>query len=536
MEKKQFELFDQVALIKTRFIKDGWATVYQSNKAEVDTQIYCNIVHDEYLTKYLDHPNWMIEPGREGRPSIISRGGQQSSYHAFSENGIEPFLYYKFFTHNKEKYIDVSEEFTNYFHLYETGSSKQNRTYFFTDENGDLEEAIKIEADLVQVKLRFLMEYISVRNVHFTVCFDFICMSSEKLSNFGLEEKHVSFKDEYTHYTHLIRVLPFTGAGELQSWIHGKVMIKNMESRRHSYWFDAGSEDFASFIIGYDQAGDLDRVPCDSEEHKFFTLTYFSKTVLDKYYNNPNKYKVSGYNVRCDYFSLKIDNHHQEYVAVFLKDLTYLPYKEQLHWQLYNIPPKEGISQAYYNTMVLGEWGGKSGALDIQFKAEYQSFNKKWEDNFGWPFYKPMKGLDIKGFEALHLPAENNFKSFAEQVLVMVKLTIDSLNEQLLVEGLEKTDNEKGISKLERFLTSKGCQLPDMILFLRNLQYLRSGMIAHKFSPSNKNCQKAKTYFGLRDDNYREVAKYIFEKSLVTLLTLDEYVIQEKTPLPTFTK
>lgn len=530
MEKKQLELLDQVELIKSKFIKDGWVTIYQCINAEVETRIYCNIIHDDNLRKYLDHPEWMIEPGSEGRPSIISRGGQESSYHAYSEKGIEPFLYYKSFKHNKEKYIDISEEFVNYFHLYESGQSKQSRKYFFTDENGELEEVIRIEPNLVKVKLRFLMEYISVRNVHFAVCFDFICMSSEKIPEYELQEKDESFKEGYLHYTHLVRTIPFTGSGELQSWIRGKVMIINMPNKRHTYWYDAGSEDFASFIIGYDQAGDLNRVPCDSGAHQFFTLTYFSKAVLDKYYNNPDKYKVSGYNVRCDYFSLKIDNHHQDYVAVFLKDLTSLPYKEQLHWQLYNIPPREGMSLSYYKTMIQGELGGESGALDIRFKAEYLSFNKKWEEKFGWPLYRPIKGRDSKGFEALHLPAENNFKSFAEQILVMVKLTIDSLNEKMLVDGLEKLDNEKGISKLERFLVSRGCQIPDMISFLRNFQDLRSGMIAHKFSPANKNCQRAMSYFGLRDDNYREVAKYIFEKSLATLLTLDNYLIREKMP------
>ncbi|WP_298708522.1 hypothetical protein [Chitinophaga sp.] len=100
-----------------------------------------------------------------------------------------------------------------------------------------------------------------------------------------------------------------------------------------------------------------------------------------------------------------------------------------------------------------------------------------------------------------------------------MKFTIDSLNEEMLVKGLPKVENEKGISKLARFLEDHQTNIPDMITFLRNLQDLRSGMMAHRFSNSNKNCLKAVSFFGIKEDNYREVAHDIFVKSLFTLNT-----------------
>jgi hypothetical protein len=66
-------------------------------------------------------------------------------------------------------------------------------------------------------------------------------------------------------------------------------------------------------------------------------------------------------------------------------------------------------------------------------------------------------------------------------------------------------------------------QVPDMFEFLRNLQNLRSGLIAHTFSESNKDCEKALKYFGIESDNYVKVLEEIFVKSVFTFNTLENY-------------
>ncbi len=225
-----------------------------------------------------------------------------------------------------------------------------------------------------------------------------------------------------------------------------------------------------------------------------------------------------------------MDNNNDDYVVVFLNDLAMLPQKEQLHWKHYNLAPQDkmGISGSYYDTMILGNWARNSDSVDTRFKQEYQDFNKRWFEKYGWYFYKIPVGSDLHHFNSLHLPSEDNIRSFCEQMLILVKLTIDSLNEEMLVKRLPKVENEKGITKLERFLDSHQIQIPDMITFLRNLQDLRSGMMAHRFSNSNKNCKKAMFFFELSDDNYREVAHGIFVKSLHTLNTLNKLLLDKK--------
>ena len=367
------------------------------------------------------------------------------------------------------------------------------------------------------------MEYISVRKVHFSICFDFMRLSTKTLSELDVEPQDQDIIKEKHVYNHFIRHLE---PKETQSWIHGKCFIKFDPAKSNSYHFD--NFQYEKFITGYDAMGNEILQSCKKENNKYFVLTYFKKEVLDKYYNNPSRYYVTGWRVSSDFFSLKIDNHHDDYVAVFLIELRMLPHKEQVHWKQYNISPKEGISHAYYKTMIEGSWVEHSGTPDLFFKEKYSGFNKKWTKKFGWPLYKPLSDEDSHNFIALHIPTNNNIKAFCEQILALVKITIDSLNEKELGREIELDENDKGITKLEKFLKSNGHEIPDLVEFLRCLQDLRSGLVAHRFSKKNKNVKRAIEYFELKDNNLVEVARDIFDKSIYTLNTLEKLFFGNK--------
>ncbi|MGI8582513.1 MAG: hypothetical protein ACR2KX_09960 [Chitinophagaceae bacterium] len=249
---------------------------------------------------------------------------------------------------------------------------------------------------------------------------------------------------------------------------------------------------------------------------------------MNKYYNEPTKYEVYGWGVMCKFFSLKIDNNIQDYVPVFLIELGMLPHKEQLHWKQYNIAPQKGISNTYYKTMIEGNWAEHPETPDLFFKHKYEQFNEKWESKFGWKFYKPLAKEDKFIFTSLHLPTSNNVKAFCEQMLSLAKITIDRLNEPEFSKQITLEKNDKGITKLKKFLKVNNIEISDMILFLRNLWDLRSGLLSHSFSNSNKDCKRAIEYFGIKDDNYIEVAKDIFIKSIHTLNTLESIFLKQE--------
>lgn len=532
MDKDKFLLNDRIAEIEKSFVKDGWITIYHSEHLNDndETLIYCCIVHTENVEEYLTHTDWVITPGYEGSPAIFGGFGKnlERTYQKYSEEGFEPFLFQKhfIFSDGTDEYTDVSEDFVNYFKLYEKGYNKQNRSYYFIDDLGELIEVINITSQKVKVKYKFLKEYISIRKVHFSICYDFMRTDKINFLDFDITPIDENFKTDKSYFNHLIRPIDFIDLGKSQSWISGKTIIKFDPAKTNSYHFDDEKEKHESFIIGYNDDGNEKLMDCQKTNDKYFITTYFKKEVLNKYYNEPLKYKVDSWRVSCSFFSLKIDNNIEGYVPVFLVELSSLPHKEQLHWKQYNIAPQKGISATYHKTMIEGNWVKQPETPDLLFKHLYIKFNKDWENKFGWKFYKDLAVEDQHIFTSLHIPPNNNVKAFSEQMLSIIKLTVDRLNEAGLQKNIILEKNDRGITKLEKFLKAGEIEIPDMIVFLRNLYDLRSGLLAHTFSNSNKACKKSMIYFGITKDNYSEVARDIFIKSIYTLTTLDKVFIK----------
>lgn len=514
MDAKQFLFEDKLEEVKRGFINKGWITIYSNSHDDENDEalIYCCLVHESHFDDYKKHTDWEIIIGSEGRPSVYHDG----TYKSFDSDGIEPFIYPKHFSFDGgyDSYIDISEEFILYFKLYEKIIDKQNRRYFYIDELGELDEVITVQPNEVTIKQKYLMEYISVRKMHLSICFDFMRCSEEPFH----EPLDKNFESDRYFYNHFIRPLE---AKRYQSWIRGKAFLLYNKNRKKGYHFDFETYEYERFITGYDEDGNELLESCKKSTENYFKLTYFSKAVLNKYYNEPEKYKIDGFRVSSNFFSLKIDNNLPDCVPVFLVELGSLPHREQLHWKQYNIPPKEKISQTYYRTMIEGSWVEHPETVDLFFKQKYKSFNESWKAKFGWHFYKPLSPQNQHYFDGLHIPTSNNVKEFCQQILALVILTIDSLNEREIGRGLMLEPNDKGIKKLDKFLSSRAFEIPEMIDFLKHLQNLRSGLVAHRFSDSNTGTKRAIEYFGISEKNYSGVAEDIFVKSVHTLNTLE---------------
>ena len=90
MGRETFLLSDKIKLIEASFIKEGWATVYESYQPNIDDQnlVYCCLVDSERVEKYRQDTNWVIQYGSEGKPTIWGNG----KYQTYGEKGIEPSI------------------------------------------------------------------------------------------------------------------------------------------------------------------------------------------------------------------------------------------------------------------------------------------------------------------------------------------------------------------------------------------------------------------------------------------------------------
>ena len=537
MTREHFLLRDKIEQINTMFVNSGWITVYEN--ASIDTLdrglIFCGLLRMERLDEYLKTNEWKIELGKEGKPTIIEIVEEDEKidiYHSTNPNGLEPLIFYKSFSHSDghDTYIDISEEYLLYFNLYERGVDKQNRKYYRVDEGGELEEVIRIEAKSVMFKLKYLKEYLAIRKLFLSVCFSFDRFVTFDQIGGQMDEQLSDFVSEKANYHHFIRPIDAFGA-DFQSSIYGKVIVKYDETVRAVSHFNRAYQ-YEKFGIGYDENGVEVFVFCNDEWHGD-RMVFFKKEVLDRYHNDPGRFKVDRFSVSSDFFSISVDNDLKENVAVRLRDLMSLPYREQQYWKSFNIIGDYKISNSFVSTMYLGNWDADIDSPDLRFKEIYVEFNNKWEKKFGWPLFKALTNENMLHYTSLHVPTTNNQKSFLAQMLSLVIITIDSLNQKCLPDKPENYPEGNvwgSLDALEAFISSKNMEGKDIIEFLRQLQKLRSKTgAAHRVSDSDSRAVNAvKRYFGINNDNLAKVASEILNKMIWVFNTLDDELINAR--------
>jgi hypothetical protein len=436
---------------------------------------YSALVANEEVDEILSKPDWDLHlDSGPGLCSYHNGKKEKVSYCRFVSEGVEPIVYYREFP-GKESYFELSEEFRLYLNLYERYKSNAEREYIYVDDNGDGEEVAIVSKNKVMIRLKYLKQYISARNMVFVIYFDLMRFSKKTLEELSLKDKDETNPRTYFIYNHLIRNIKI-GEFNSQSWLYGKVFIPGSEKFKPKLFEDRKTE---KFIVGLDKNGN-EKYLLSSKN--ILIPVYFKREVLNKYYNDPSKFEVGDGLIRAHgLWTLRIDNNNLEYVVVFLKDLRLLPYKEQVYWKSYNIVPplNGGLSRAAYLRNMEGRFAGPD-LPDHSFKEKYREFSKKWYKKFGWFLFKPLSKNDGYHLVSLHIPSPENRKEFDEQVISLTKIMIDSLNEKELKKRIIKAKDEKGISKFDEFLKVKGCKSPPMIKFFRNLQGYGSTQKKHK--------------------------------------------------------
>jgi hypothetical protein len=428
-----------------------------------------------------------------------------------------------------------------YYNLFEHIISPDEKRYYHIHESGDRELVASIEKSTARVQLRYLREYISARKCHFLIFFEGMRFSTKSLSELDIikiDENTYTPNHAYNHLIRNISDMPIRN-DKTQSWLLGKCLIRPIKGFKPSMLGPMSEPDiYESFIIGYDSDGKPKQFTSDEEKlanffgknpdaPNYLTPVYFSLDVLKKYYDDPSQYEVGDGSVgRKGFWSLRIDNSLSDYVIVFLGDLGKLPHREQLYWKSHNILPQGGMSSTGYRRAFLGEWVDPEKP-DLFFKARLTDFAKKWQNKYGWDLFLPLSEGDLHYLESLHIPTTaNNAKEFDEQLLAIVKITIDSLNEKKLEESCTSLKKgAKSIDKLESFLKSKGYDLAEMIQFLRNVQLLRSTTVAHRRSRSEN--AKLNDYFKFGAKDLKSVFEDITIKMIWMFNTLERLLIND---------
>lgn len=295
---------------------------------------------------------------------------------------------------------------------------------------------------------------------------------------------------------------------KIQSWFNGKIIF-NHESLKSII---ERMKTSVNYIIGTDVNGApiASTVATDP-----YTPVFFDKKV-QAYYNYQGC-RIEELRIISPNFTLRCDNDHNDYVVVFLRDIQDLPYREQCIWKGFNITPDgRTFSKLFQKTIIEGKWNGVAQSIDFVFRDLYKTFVAKWEEKYGWKLFKSLNGIQAEYFNQICILNRDDYEALTDLVKYLSLLLQESLDLEMMEmiipakteikekvvngEKTKESTKEKPLSHLDRILETLNIEGYNFIVFLRNLQSLRSYMLHRNSKKLDKDKKRAFEYFGLNED------------------------------------
>lgn len=194
---KDLTFKDYIENIKMSLGKTEWVVVFSKKAAYKDIDqggYFSALIANDHVKKSLENYSWdlLIGDGRPGFCTHYEKGKEITEYYRFSNDGIEPFVYLRTFSGAKPDYYEISEEFKLYFDLYEDRKGPKDIKLIHIDDNGDDNEVVIIEENLVKVKLAYIKKFLAVKNMHLAIFFDVMRFDKRTLNE--LKQKEIEEK------------------------------------------------------------------------------------------------------------------------------------------------------------------------------------------------------------------------------------------------------------------------------------------------------------------------------------------------------
>ena len=504
--------------------------------------IHCALIPSIQIQQVLSNLSWDLHRGG-GLPGSAGSGVNAEYFRFGDMDRIEPFVIDRWFHNRRDKYVEISEEFRLFHNPYH---DRQQERYIKFDDNSDGTVVAVVQPELIKIRMKEIRQFLAIKEMHLSIQFECTAFSDKGLEELGDAERFQEGKTKLACWgLSYADAKPMALGKSTYSILYGKRLIEPLPKSKSGFLgFAEEPERYVDFIIGMDDNGDEIEHTCDPaalsnwfgknpEAPHEVTPVSFRKEVLDKYYQQPSKYKVEDGTLWCNFaWYLRIDNHHEDKVCVLLKDLGLLPYQEQLHWRAHNIASEFGYSEVAWRRNFENEWVD-SDQPDHIFQQRYRHLAQVCEGNLGWQLLIPLAEGDQYHLQNIRVPSTDEQQDFDGLVLGLATLIPDSLNVAELKSLLQpcrhkdqKGNQKRGIQLLDTLLTA--CRVDDPtthIDFLRNLQNLRSSGSAHR---KGREYRKVAARFGVEDQDLRTVFANILWKAAALLNYLIELVVERR--------
>ena len=479
-----------------------WTVVYDSwhHSRDRNGGRFAAFASPSYRARAMQSAAWDLGVGG-GSPGFSQHnedGEWVSTYHRNVDGpDLEPLvLVQEMYGAVPDSYL-ISEEFRLLMHLWE---DKTTGNYYIVGKDGSKELAIEFDGERIRVRTPLLRRYQAARQL------DLLLFSDTRVF-VDTDESPEAF-DELREDDHVENdSVVFMGVGNIdfhRAQVFSRLLVKRVlpppPQEKSGIWpWDEGDEEYPEFIIGEDDHGRPVKYTCEEDKlanyfgknpdaPHYLTPVFFRPEVLKRYYEDPKLYSVTDGRLSCgSLWGVQIDNGNQSAVMVFLGDIGRdIPSSHRDHWRAYNIPPVSGMSESTFRRSFLAQSAETENAEHL-FKNAYRATQMAWTEKWGWGLYRDAEGSDAELIRRVRIPLNNTDSEFEAQLLGLAKLLVDLLNEAEIAAGLPPVMNEKGISKLKRFLEAAEYAYVDRdIALLRTIQNLRSRIAAHTSGSSGQ--------------------------------------------------
>lgn len=501
-----------------------WTVVYRSlyvSKHE-DLGIYCAFAPTDYRERALSDPGWdlMVTDGRPGfSQGSGERGELVTTYHRLGDDGVvEPLVLHREFYGSHPGYLEIVQEFRLFHNLY---WDDERHTLMKAREDGTAKVAVEVSEDEVRVKTKLLRQYQAARQLDLLLFIDSRRYAGSAGEALPEEKKWRTDELCATRYPNTLLSPPIT------RYLATRAILPPPVERSGIWPYEEVDDHFPDFAIGYDEEGEEVRLSCNPGLENLLTPVFFTRDVLYKYYDNPERYTVEDGALRCSgSWMLKIDNDVPDHVVVFLGDLgRALPKSERDYWRSFNVAPEGTMSQTGMRRAFLGE-PAEAQVPDLKVRAMYRRLVEDWKKQKGWALFREPTGPDAKLLQRLRVPLNESQVEFEESLDILAKLLSDGLNDKEIKSRLQSpVRDEKSISKFERWLRQEGYGHADRdVKLLRDVQELRSKVAAHR-----KSADYEKTLDSVLGDlRGRAAIVELLERVALFLRSLREWHLEDK--------
>jgi hypothetical protein len=457
-----------------RFLEQREFLHFLNNTASEDTILFASfqglyiysviVLEKSLINDYVsDLKNWQCTPsatwgysyrfGENGNPKNISVDEPFDSDHSKILRKANPLTYLRFFeaSNDRKNYIEVSQFVT---HLHDLHYMDERKAYCKLDNNGDIEDVIKISylgnGTLVTMKRETLNFHLFLNNSVLVRVFDRVIFdsnadtgqTSRKLSaitendNEIFADKGIALNRESTPYLGWVRGFQIIRNNESREVLIAKVSGKNLEPKEYETFI---AMDWKHKIITEHSCDpkELGNYFVESDKPFETSPVFFKPEVLLKYKQDTEKYSLTQNYISCRN-SWYLQTYHLNeagQVFTYLCYLGELPHSEQLHWKQFNEEPKAGIPEGVIKTDFKAEWDLNYEPLS-ELKATLVKLSQAKKELWNL--------TDKTLMDQLHYVVTDSVKEWSDEIQTLDKLVVENLNYSYL----KKLAASLGISKL----------------------------------------------------------------------------------------